>query len=63
MFGVEVIMIDPEGEYGNLTKTMGGEEVSFTPSSMIKINPFDLSGFYEEGKMNWALKYFLCMPF
>jgi type IV secretory pathway VirB4 component len=56
MFGVEVIMIDPEGEYGNLTKTMGGEEVSFTPSSMIKINPFDLSGFYEEGENELGLK-------
>ena len=56
MFGVEVIMIDPEGEYGELTRTMGGEEVSFTPSSMIKINPFDLSGFYEEGENELGLK-------
>ena len=56
MFGVEVIMIDPEGEYGNLSKTIGGEEVSFTPSSMIKINPFDLSGFYEEGENELGLK-------
>jgi conjugal transfer ATP-binding protein TraC len=50
MFGTEVIIIDPEGEYGELTRTMGGEEVEFTPSSPIKINPFDLSGFYEEGE-------------
>jgi type IV secretory pathway VirB4 component len=53
---LEVIMIDPEGEYGNLTKAMGGDEVSFTPSSMIKINPFDLSGFYEEGENELGLK-------
>lgn len=56
MFGTEVIIIDPEGEYGELTKTMGGEEVSFTPSSAIKINPFDLSGFYEEGENELGLK-------
>jgi conjugal transfer ATP-binding protein TraC len=56
MFGTEVIIIDPEGEYGDLTRTMGGEEVSFTPSSPIKINPFDLSGFYEEGENELGLK-------
>jgi type IV secretory pathway VirB4 component len=56
MFGTEVIIIDPEGEYGALTKTIGGEEVSFTPSSAIKINPFDLSGFYEEGENELGLK-------
>lgn len=56
MFGTEVIVIDPEGEYTDLTKTMGGEDVSFVPSSAIKINPFDLSGFYEEGENELGLK-------
>jgi conjugal transfer ATP-binding protein TraC len=56
MFGTEVIIIDPEGEYGELTRTMGGEEVEFTASSAIKINPFDLSGFYEEGENELGLK-------
>jgi conjugal transfer ATP-binding protein TraC len=56
MFGTEVIIIDPEGEYGELTKAMGGEEVEFTASSPIKINPFDLSGFYEEGENELGLK-------
>ena len=56
MFGTDVIIIDPEGEYGALTKIVGGEEVSFTPSSAIKINPFDLSGFYEEGENELGLK-------
>jgi type IV secretory pathway VirB4 component len=56
MFGTEVIIVDPEGEYGNLTKAMGGEEVDFTPSAAIKINPFDLSGFYEEGENELGLK-------
>lgn len=56
MFGTEVIIIDPEGEYGQIAVTMGGEEVSFTPSNPIKINPFDLSGLYEEGENELGLK-------
>ncbi len=56
MFGTEIIIIDPEGEYSELTKTVGGEEVTFTSSSPIKINPFDLSGIYEEGENELGLK-------
>ena len=56
MFGTEVIIIDPEGEYTELSKAMGGEEVTFTPNSAIKINPFDLSGLYEEGENELGLK-------
>src|SRR3990167_7312386 len=56
VFGKEVIVMDPEGEYGKLTAAMGGEYVSFTPNSPIKINPFDLSGIYEEGENELGLK-------
>lgn len=56
MFGTEVIIIDPEGEYESLTKTLNGEYVSFTASSPVKINPFDLSGLYEEGENELGLK-------
>jgi len=56
MFGAEVIIIDPEGEYEAMAKSMGGEYVSFTPSSPVKINPFDLSGLYEEGENELGLK-------
>ena len=56
MFGTEVIIVDPEGEYGTLTKVLGGEEVVFSPSAAIKINPFDLSGLYEEGENELGLK-------
>ncbi len=56
MFGTEVIIIDPEGEYETLAKTMGGEHVVFTPVSPVKINPFDLSGIYEEGENELGLK-------
>ena len=56
MFGTEIIIIDPEGEYGDLTKTMAGEEVTFSANAAVKINPFDLSGLYEEGENELGLK-------
>lgn len=56
MLGAEVIVIDPEGEYGALANTLGGEMVEFSPSSPVKINPFDLSELYEEGENELGLK-------
>lgn len=56
MFGTEVIILDPESEYKALADTIGGEYVSFTYSSPIKINPFDLSGIYEEGENELGAK-------
>ncbi|MDE2026035.1 MAG: ATP-binding protein [Patescibacteria group bacterium] len=50
MFGTEVIVIDPENEYQQVAKTLNGEYVVFSHTSPIKINPFDLSGLYEEGE-------------
>lgn len=50
MFGVEVIVMDPEHEYEELTKAVGGEYINFTFGSEAKINPFDLSTVYEEGE-------------
>ena len=56
MFGTEVIIIDPEGEYKDLTNALNGEYVEFTANSSIKINPLDLSGVYEEGENELGLK-------
>ena len=56
MFGTEVIILDPESEYKALSDTIGGEYVAFTYSSPIKINPFDLSGVYEEGENELGAK-------
>lgn len=56
MFGTEVIIIDPEGEYEAIAHTLGGEHVAFTASNPVKINPFDLSGMYEEGENELGLK-------
>ena len=43
MFGVEMIVIDPEMEYLPLAQAVGGEFLNFSPASPVKINPFDLS--------------------
>lgn len=56
MFGTEVIVIDPEREYDKLAQALGGEHVDFSPNSAIKINPFDLSGIYEEGENELGIK-------
>jgi len=56
MFGTEVIVIDPEEEYKNLCEAIGGEYISFSFNSPAKINPFDLSGVYEEGENELGLK-------
>lgn len=50
MFDTEVIVLDPEREYEELSKAVGGEYINFTFSSEAKINPFDLSTLYEEGE-------------
>ena len=56
MFGSEIIVIDPEEEYKNLTAAIGGEFLSFSFKSEAKINPFDLSGVYTEGENELGLK-------
>jgi len=43
MFGTEIIVIDPEQEYKTLAEAVGGEYINFSPSSPVKINPFDMS--------------------
>lgn len=56
MFGTEVIVIDPEAEYKKLAEAIGGEYISFSSNEPAKINPFDLSGIFEEGENELGLK-------
>lgn len=42
MFGTEVVIIDPEREYANLASVVGGDNINFSATSPVKINPFDL---------------------
>jgi type IV secretory pathway VirB4 component len=41
--GVEILIIDPESEYKDLTNMVGGNFISFSARSQNKLNPFDLS--------------------
>lgn len=42
MLGVDVIVIDPEMEYKNLSDAVGGTYINISLASRSKINPFDL---------------------
>lgn len=52
MFGAGVIIIDPEEEYEPLTKSVGGDYISFSFSSATHINPFDLAGTNDDPQEN-----------
>jgi len=56
MFGTEIIIIDPEDEYLSLVDEIGGESVRFKTEEKVRINPFDLSGIYQEGENELGLK-------
>jgi len=51
MFGTDIIVIDPEQEYLELAKAVGGQYINFTSQSPVKINPFDL-GLTEDSTEN-----------
>ena len=55
-FDTEVIVIDPESEYSNLCQMVGGDRITFSFNSPVRINPFDLSQVYEEGENELGLK-------
>jgi type IV secretory pathway VirB4 component len=42
MMGTDVIVLDPENEYENLTRTIGGSYINISLNSDQRINPFDL---------------------
>ena len=42
MFGIEVIVIDPENEYQRMSEAVGGSYINLSLSSPNRINPFDL---------------------
>ncbi len=42
MLGTEVLVIDPENEYGDLCKTVGGAYIPLSLQSSFRVNPFDL---------------------
>jgi type IV secretory pathway VirB4 component len=50
MFGVDIIVLDPEHEYEAVCRKMEGQYLNFSFNSEVKLNPFDLSNLYEEGE-------------
>ncbi len=50
MFGIEIIVIDPEMEYLPLCQAVGGEYINFSATSPVKINPFDISSDLSTGE-------------
>jgi conjugal transfer ATP-binding protein TraC len=48
MLGIDVIIIDPEREYEMLCESIGGEYISFSQDGSQKLNPFDLSGIFDQ---------------
>lgn len=48
MLGTEIIIIDPEREYKDLTEAVDGAYISFSQDGGHKMNPFELSGVFDE---------------
>lgn len=44
----DIIIIDPENEYGALAQMLGGEVVNITPGGNVHINPLEISSTYDD---------------
>lgn len=54
--GDDIIICDPESEYGNLTKALGGEVIKISPTSKDFINPLDINADYADEDNPLSLK-------
>ena len=52
----DIIVVDPEREYGSLIQALGGEVIRFAPDSKNHINALDMSKDYGDGDNPLALK-------
>lgn len=57
----DIIIIDPEREYGKLVRALGGEVINVSAGADTHINPFDMTGDYNDGKNPIVLKAELIM--
>lgn len=48
LFGIDIIVLDPENEYKRLCDALGGEYIDFSINSSAKINPFELPKIAEQ---------------
>ena len=56
MMGVEVIVIDPENEYRDLSDAVGGSYLRLSLASQTRINPFDLPRVFDQEDADNALQ-------
>ena len=63
MMGTEVIVIDPEREYEELSKSVDGLYISFSQDQGHKMNPFELSGIQDEGDDELRMKMLSLLGF
>lgn len=61
MFDCQVIILDPENEYEMVTKSVGGNYLSFSTSSENKINPFQIARPKESTEDEIGYKYLFLM--
>ncbi|KKT40528.1 MAG: Type IV secretory pathway VirB4 component-like protein [Candidatus Collierbacteria bacterium GW2011_GWA2_46_26] len=61
MFDCQVIILDPENEYEMVTKSVGGNYLSFSTSSQHKINPFQIARPKESTEDEMGYKYLFLM--
>lgn len=52
----DIIIVDPEREYEELVRSLGGEMIRFSPDTKNYINPLDMSRDYGEGDNPLSLK-------
>ncbi|MFS8130453.1 MAG: VirB4 family type IV secretion system protein, partial [Candidatus Dojkabacteria bacterium] len=48
MLGIDIMIIDPEKEFDRLCEAVGGEYISFSQDGAQKLNPFELSGIFNQ---------------
>lgn len=61
MFDTRVIILDPENEYEMVTKSVGGNYISFSINSPHKINPFQIAKPKESSEDEMGYKYLFLM--
>ena len=63
MMGTEVIIIDPEHEYEDLSKAVEGSYISFSQDKGHKMNPFELSGMIDDSDDELRMKMLSLLGF
>lgn len=61
LFDTQIIILDPENEYEAITKTVGGNYISFSATSPHKVNPFQIAKPQESSEDEMGYKYLFLM--